>query len=158
MMELLTALQESAFSVWLRESPSVWAYPTVLTLHTAGLAVLVGANAAFDLRLLGVGREIALAQMERFFPAMWIGFGINATTGAMLFAGDATTKGVATVFMFKLAFIVAGVMLMVLLRRAVYGPGRDRAIVTPAAKTFAALSLLVWAAAIVAGRLQAYLL
>ena len=157
MMELLAALEDSAFAVWLREAPTVWAYPTVLTLHTAGLAVLVGANAAFDLRLLGVGREIALAQMERFFPAMWIGFWLNATTGVMLFAVDATTKGIATVFMFKLTFIVTGVILIVLLRRAVYGQGRDRSIVTPAAKTFAVLSLLTWTAAIVAGRLQAYL-
>ena len=157
MMELLTALEQSAFAVWVREATTIWAYPTILTLHTAGLAVLVGANAAFDLRLFGVGRDIALSQMERFFTVMWIGFGLNAITGAMLFAVDATTKGIATVFMYKLAFIVAGVVLMVLLRRAVYGQGRDRAIVTPTAKTFAGLSLLMWTAAIVAGRLQAYL-
>jgi len=156
MMELLTALEHSALAVWVRESTTIWAYPTVLTLHTAGLAVLVGANTAVDLRVLGFGRQIALAEMERFFPAMWIGFGINAISGVMLFTVDPTTKGIATVFMIKLAFIVAGVMLMVLLRRAVYGPGRDRAIVTSAAKTFAALSLLVWTGAIVAGRLQAY--
>jgi hypothetical protein len=156
MMELLAALEGSAFSTWVREAPTVWAYPTVLTLHTVGLAVLVGANAAFDLRLLGFGRQIALAQMEPFFPAMWIGFWINAISGVMLFAVDPTTKGIATVFMIKLGFIAAGVVLMVLLRRAVYGPGRNPAIVTSAAKTFAALSLLAWAAAIVAGRLQAY--
>ena len=157
MMELLAALEHSAFAVWVREAPTVWAYPTVLTLHTAALAVLVGANTAFDLRLFGVGREIPLARMQAFFTAMWIGFWINAVTGAMLFCVDATTKGVATVFMFKLSFIAAGVMLMVLLRRAVYGQGRGQTIVTPAAKTFAALSLLIWTAAIFAGRLQAYL-
>jgi hypothetical protein len=158
MMELLTALEGSAFAIWLREAPTVWAYPTILTLHTVGLAVLVGTNAAVDLRVLGFGRQIALAPMERFFPAMWIGFWINAISGVMLFTVDPTTKGIATVFLIKLAFIAAGVMLMVLLRRALYGPGRDLAIVTSAAKTFAALSLLAWAAAIVAGRLQAYVL
>ena len=157
MMELLSALEESGFAVWLREATTIWAYPTILTLHTVGLAVLVGANAAFDLRLLGVAREITLAQMERFFPAMWVGFWINATTGAMLFTADATTKGIATVFMFKLAFIAVGVILMVRLRRVVYGQGRDAAVVTPVAKRYAALLLLMWASAIVAGRLQAYI-
>ena len=49
MMEYLAALEGSAFSTWLRESTSIWAYPTVLTLHTVGLAVLVGANWALDL-------------------------------------------------------------------------------------------------------------
>ena len=40
-MELLASLENSGFGIWLRESPSIWAYPTVLTLHTLGLGVLV---------------------------------------------------------------------------------------------------------------------
>jgi hypothetical protein len=32
---------------------SIWGYPTVLTLHTMGLSVLVGASMMLDLRLLG---------------------------------------------------------------------------------------------------------
>ena len=35
-------LEGSALGVWTRESPSIWAYPTILTLHTVGLGVLVG--------------------------------------------------------------------------------------------------------------------
>lgn len=157
MTELLQALQDSAFSIWLREAPTVWAYPTVLTLHTAGLAVLVGANAAFDLRLFGFGRQIPLTQMESFFPAMWIGFWLNAITGVMLFAIDPITKGTTTLFMVKLGFVAAGVLLIVTLRRVVYGRGRDAAFVTPLATTCAALSLLVWVGAIATGRLMAYL-
>jgi hypothetical protein len=156
MMELLQALEDSAFSIWVREAPTVWAYPTVLTLHTAGLAVLVGVNAAFDVRLLGFGRQIPLAEMERFFPAMWVGFWLNAITGAMLFAIDPITKGTTTIFMIKLAFIAAGVILIVMLRRAVYGRGREAATVTSAARAFAVLSLLVWVGAIATGRLMAY--
>jgi hypothetical protein len=123
-------------------------------MHTFGLAVLVGANAAFDLRVLGFGRQIALAPMERFFPAMWMGFWLNAITGAMLFAADPRTTGI---FMIKLGSIVAGVLLIVLLRRAVYGRGRDAVTVTPMAKTYAALSLFVWVVATATGRLMAYL-
>lgn len=99
MMELLAALEDSAFAIWLREATTIWAYPTVLTLHTAGLAVLVGANAAVDLRFLGFGRQIALAHMERFFPAMWLGFWLNAITGVMLFTTDPITKGTTILFM-----------------------------------------------------------
>lgn len=157
MMEFLTAIEGSAFSIWLRESSSVLAYPTVLTLHTVGLAVLVGASTAVDLRFLGFGRQITLDQMERFFPAMWIGFWINAVSGVMLWAIDPTTKGTTILFMAKLAIIAVGVVLIVLLRREVYARGRA-AIVTPAAKAFAALSLLAWIAAIVTGRLMAYLI
>ena len=156
-MELLTALEASAFSTWLRESTSLWAYPTVLMLHTVGLALLVGLNAAFDLRLLGVGRGIPLEAIERWFPVMWLGFWLNAITGAMLFATDPVVKGTTTLFLSKLVIVLAGVVLIVLLRRAVYGrrPGAVPA-VTGAARAYAVLSLLVWAAAIATGRFMAY--
>jgi hypothetical protein len=154
MTELLAALEASAFSTWVREASTIWAYPTILTLHTFGLAVLVGANTAVDLRVLGCGRQIALGPMERFFPAMWIGFWLNAITGVMLFAADPRTT---TIFMIKLGSIVAGVLLIVLLRRAVYGRGGDAVTVTRMAKTYAALSLFVWVVATATGRLMAYL-
>ena len=157
MMEWLVALEDTAFSVWLREATTVWAYPTVLTLHTLGLAILVGASTAVDLRVLGCGRQIPLAPMERFFPAMWIGFWINAISGVMLFAADASTKGATMLFVFKLGLVAAGVLLIVLLRRALYGPGRDAVTVPYFAKVYAALSLLVWVSATATGRLMAYL-
>ena len=131
--------------------------PWVVVPVFLALAVLVGANVAVDLRFLGVGRQIPLAEMKRFFTAMWLGFTVNAITGALLFTVDPTTKGVAHIFMIKLAFIATGVMLIVLLRRAVYGGGREGALVPSRAKAFAALSLLVCTAAIAAGRLQAYI-
>jgi len=156
MLELLGALESSAFATWVREASTIWAYPTILTLHTVGLAVLVGANAAFDLRVLGVGRQIPLAPIEWLFPAMWVGFGLNAITGAMLFSADPIEKGTTALFMAKLTIVVAGVVLIPLLRRAVYRPGRAAIAVTPLAKTFAALSLFVWTAATVTGRWMAY--
>jgi hypothetical protein len=157
MMALLAALEQSAFSIWLRESTSIWAYPTVLMLHTVGLAMLVGLNAAVDLRVLGFGRGIELAWFRKLFPAMWIGFWMNLVTGAMLFAIDPIVKGTTTLFMFKLGLVVVGVVLIVVLRRTMYG-GAPRAVpVTPATKAIALLSLIVWLAAITTGRFMAYI-
>jgi hypothetical protein len=57
----------SAFLFWIQrlpvfvsiaESDSVWAYPTVLMLHTVGLGWLVGLNTVVNLRLLGVGKRV----------------------------------------------------------------------------------------------------
>jgi hypothetical protein len=59
-MSFLTTLESTSFAAWLRESNTIWAYPTVLTLHTVGLALLVGASAALDLRLLGSRRVFPL--------------------------------------------------------------------------------------------------
>ena len=156
MMEWLAALENSGFGIWLRESPSIWAYPAVLTLHTIGLGVLVGGNAVLDFRLLGCARAIPLAPLERLFPIMWIGFWVNALSGVALFVADATTKGTTWVFMTKLAIIVVGVLLLVALRRTVYGHGQDNAAETPRSRTLAAASLAVWFLAIVTGRYMAY--
>ena len=156
MMEVLASLENSSFGSWLRESPSIWAYPAVLTLHTIGLGVLVGGNAVVDLRLLGFGRAIPLGSLEKLFPAMWIGFWINAITGVALFVADATTKGTTWVFMTKLAIIAAGVVVLLVIRRKVYGQGEDRVVESPTARVLAAASLALWFLAIVTGRYMAY--
>jgi len=157
MMEILASLENSGFATWLRESPSIWAYPAVLTLHTIGLGVLVGGNAVLDFRLLGWGRGIPLAPLERLYPPMWIGFWINAISGAALFAGDATTKGTTWVFMTKLVVIALGVIVLQAIRKTVYGRGPEAAAESPRASALAAASLLLWFLAIVTGRLMAYL-
>jgi len=155
-MELLVSLESSGFSTWLRESNSIWGYPTVLTLHTVGLALLVGANTVLDLRLLGFGRRLPLAELAQAFRIMWIGFWINAVTGAMLFAPDATTRGTTPLFQGKLLLVACGVIVILLIRRQVFGDTPDRPRIGGAAKLLAATSLVVWIAAITAGRLMAY--
>jgi len=157
MMDMLSALENSGFSTWLLGSPSIWAYPTVLTLHTLGLGMLVGANWALDLRLLGVAPGIPLQAMEKLFRLMWIGFWINTVSGVMLFAGEATTKGTTWLFMVKLALVAVGVVIIVFTRRSVYGRGVETPQVGGRARALAVASLVVWVAAIAAGRYMAYL-
>ena len=158
MQELFATIEGSDFSTWLRESNTIWAYPMVLTLHTVGLALLVGANTTLDLRLLGFGRRIPLSVMEQSFRVMWIGFWINAISGVLLFAADATTKGSTRLFALKLGLVLLGVVVIVATRRTVFAKGVDvdGVSVSGVAKTLAALSLLIWVTAITAGRLMAY--
>ena len=154
---MLELLEGSTFSVWVRESPSVWAYPTILTLHTLGMGVLAGASAAFDLRLLGIARPIPLNALRILFPVMWSGFWVNALTGSMLFAANATTRATSALFILKLCFVALGVATIVLLKRDVYASGSNPAAVRGATKLLAAASVLLWLPAIAAGRLLAYL-
>lgn len=157
MHEFLLLLENSAFATWLRESGSVWAYPTVLTTHTLGMGILVGANAALDLRLLGVAPTIPLAAMLGFFRALWMGVAMSAVTGVMLFCADATTKGTTTVFFIKLGFIALALIVVRMQRTTVYGKGPDAAVVTFKAQGLAVASLVLWTGAITAGRFMAYL-
>jgi hypothetical protein len=153
MNELLVTLHDSALATWVRESSSLWAYPMVITMHTFGLAVLVGASTAVDLRILGVARQIPLGSVHGFFSAMWIGFWLNAVTGVMLFAADPRTTGI---FMIKLLSVVIGVLLIVLIKRDIVGDVYS-SVTTPRAKAYAVLSLLMWVVATTTGRLMAYL-
>ena len=42
MDEFLQNLQYSDFGIWVAGAPTVFAYPAILTLHTVGLAIVVG--------------------------------------------------------------------------------------------------------------------
>jgi hypothetical protein len=155
MTDLLASLEASAFSTWLRESPSVWAYPTVLTLHTLGLGVLVGANWMVDLRVLGVARAVPIGILSRAFPVMWAGFWLNAISGVLLLVAD-PTKGLIPIFLWKLGVIAVGVAFILLLKRKVYGRGVEMDNASVGVKMMAALSLVIWIAAIATGRWMAY--
>jgi hypothetical protein len=156
MTDLLAWLEATAFATWVRESGSLWAYPLILTLHTIGLSLLVGANAALDLRLLGFARRIPLLPLVRLFRVMWLGFVINALSGIMLFVADATVKGTQTIFFVKLGFVVLGVINMVALRRIVAADAAA-GFISPGAKVLAGTSLVIWTGAITTGRFMAYL-
>jgi hypothetical protein len=154
-VEFLSSLENSAFADWIRLSPSLWAYPGILTFHTIGLAMLVGANAVVDLRLLNFGRGLPLSKLEGFFPAMWLGFAINAVSGVLLFLADATNKATQPIFYVKLALIAVALVIAGVMRRTIRES--DSGVPSQRARLLATLSLVLWAAAITAGRFMAYL-
>ena len=155
MTEFLASLEASSFSTWLRESPSIWAYPAVLTLHTVGLGILVGANWMVDLRVLGFAPALPTSLFARAFPIMWSGFWLNAATGVLLFVAD-PNKSMTTIFMWKLAIIAAAVMMLMMLKRKMYGEPVHMDHATGTVKAVAVVSILLWVAAIATGRLMAY--
>src|SRR3954467_7674347 len=105
-MSLLTWLESLRLSIWVHESPSVWAQPTVLTLHTMGMAVLVGASWVLDLRLLGISRNIPLSAFRWVFRAIAISLVVNLVTGVLLFMARATMWGGALPFGLKMLFVI----------------------------------------------------
>ena len=157
-MEFFKWLEQTGFSIWIRESGSIWAYPLVLTMHTCGMGVLVGFNWAVDLRLLGFAPKIPIMSLDRFFPVMYVGFWVNAITGIVLLVADASTKMTSWVFGVKMLFIVLAMIVLQRIRyRVFHDLGPDK--VTPQAggKLLASLSIAFWLLSITAGRLMAYL-
>jgi hypothetical protein len=155
-MTFLSWLSQTSLATWARGSDSIWGYPTILFLHTFGLAILVGLTTAIDFRVLGFAEHLPLAPIDRFFRFVWIGFWINAVSGILLLM-ITPTKAQNPVFFVKMALIVVGVVSTWALRRQVFRRSGEAAESGLFGKTLAATSLVVWAAAITAGRLMAYL-
>ena len=156
-MAFLSWIENSAFSTWMRESQSLWAYPGILFLHTVGLAIVAGVSAMIDLRLIGFARGIPVAPLERFFPVMWTGFWLNAASGTLLLAQDATTKFTSPLFGVKMMLIALAVADMVLIRRVVFREANLEQSVSPLGKVLVIASLILWFGATTAGRYMAYL-
>ena len=157
-MAFLSWLEELSFSRWLNESPSVWAVPMFLFMHTLGMSVVAGGSAIVNLAILGVWPRTALRPLERLFPVLIWGFAVNAVTGVSIFLKDASTYGRNVDLYVKLVFVFGGMWLLVLLRNRVFAsPQLDTAPVSTEARLLACASLVCWLGAIVSGRLIAYL-
>jgi len=156
-LQLLEAIENSALPTFIRESPSLFAYTLVLSLHAMGLAVVVGLSTAIALRLLGVAAQVPLAPLGPLFRVMYAGFWVNALSGLGLLAANATGMLANPLFYVKIAFVVGGVLVMRLLRNNVFNTSLAAGGSVPeSARKLAMASLGCWGAAIIAGRLTAY--
>jgi hypothetical protein len=156
-MGVLDWLESTRLAVWVHESPSVWAQPTVLTLHTMGMAVLVGACWVLDLRLLGISRKIPLSAFRWVFRAVAIALLVNLVTGVLLFTARAATWGTALPFFVKMALVVASAATVLPIRKYVSGSEAEQRQGLGNARLLAVISILAWSGAVTAGRLLAYL-
>jgi len=134
------------------------AYPLFLFLHTVGLGFLVGTSAVMGLRVLGFGRQMSLAPMERFLPVLWFGFWTSAISGVVIWTADATSFTFNPLFWLKMTAIVLAMLSVRLLRGRVFGnSSKTTDIPSGAARGLAVAMLVFWALAITAGRLTAYI-
>lgn len=147
-------LETSALSVWVRESPSVFAFPIILACHTVGMGFLAGMNAAIALRLLGFAPGVPLAAARRVFPVLWAGFWLNAVSGVVLLIGYPTKALTNPVFYFKLLCVALGLVVQTVIRRRLLED--EQSDVPFWGKMFACASLAVWTAVIFSGRFLAY--
>ena len=157
-MNFLTTLETGGFASWIRESPSVWAYPFIIFLHAAGLSLVVGLSAVIDLAVLGFAPGVELAPMEKLYRIIGAGFWINLASGLLLALIDATTMLVNPLFWIKMALVGLAVADVLVIKKLIFqNPLPDRRPLPPQVRALAVASLVLWMGAITAGRLTAYL-
>ena len=157
-MAFLEWLQQLPFSVWMNESSSLWAFPMFLFMHTLGMSVVAGGSAAIDFALLGLWPRGSLKSLQNLFPKYnltaktWAAFALNAITGVAIFMKDAATYGINLDLYVKLLFVLAGMVLLVVIRRKVFNnPAIDSMPVSSGTRALAWASLACWTGAIIAG-------
>jgi hypothetical protein len=156
-MGFLEWLQSTWLGVLVAES--LWGYPIFETIHTLGMAMMIGSLGLINLRVLGYKPELRLLDIHQLLPLAWIGFTLNAISGTALFTSDAVYFWGKYTFRIKMILIILGGINAALLGQRVF---REAAAGTPALPTAAGtkwiafLSLVFWFGAVIAGRLIAY--
>jgi hypothetical protein len=152
----LTWIEASALADWVRMS--TLGYPSMITLHAIGMAVMVGLSLLLDLRLLGKFDGIPPVALQRFLGVAWVGFGINLLSGSALFTAQATMYIVDPIFMSKMFLVFAGAATAAILQPQLAKAGSwPNGIAPGSTRAIAALSIVFWLTAITLGRLTAYL-
>jgi len=150
-------LEQMEFSRWVREAPTIWAFPTILFVHTLGMAIVAGGSTMINLIVLGFWPAVPMKPFARVFPLLWVAFGVNAVTGTMMLLADAKTMLTTPDFYLKMALVFAGLFVLIRMRRQIFeDPQLDRVPLSGSAKMLAWASLACWFGAITAGRLLAY--
>jgi len=137
-----------------------WMWPFVENLHFIGLSVMFGALLAIDLRVLGVAPNFPMRGAMKLIPLVIIAFGLNLITGIAFFAGDPYRYAPNFSFQWKMALIAiagANALWFWFGEHAKLVQLADGQQAEFSAKLIAGLSLLIWAAVIVLGRLIPYL-
>ena len=158
MVSLATWLEASRLSVFVNTTDWVWAICE--TLHFIGMALLIGCVGVLDLRMLGVGKQLAVRPLHRLIPYGIAGFTLNMVTGILFFVA------IPRQYMFNIAFIlkmsliaIAGTNVLVFYG-TVYkaaeqlGPGDDAPL---KAKITAAVSLVAWFGVMYFGRMLPFI-
>jgi hypothetical protein len=158
MEQWLTAIENTSFGIWVRESGSIWSYPMIITVHSYGMAMLAGLSAVIDLRLLGFASGVPVPSMTKLLPLIRVGFVLSLISGIALTIGDAGSMLISPIFYIKMGFVALALATGVVIKRRVFDRPELGAAVPPAhAKALAVWSLIFWVASITAGRLTAYL-
>jgi len=137
-----------------------WIFPAMETTHFIALTTLFGSLLLIDLRVLGLGKYLNMKEAMKFIPVAIVAFTFNLLSGIVFLCFDPYAYLPNIGFQWKMGLIViAGVNALwfwfgeheelVALADGADAPFR--------AKVIAGISLVIWVAVIVLGRMIPYL-
>ena len=156
-MNFLAYLEASAFSEWVLVS--MLGFPTLIALHSVGMAVAVGLSLMVTLHLNQIFSGFNAQLIPRLLSiAVW-GFILNFVTGLALFISRGPAYIDSYIFLIKMLLVVISAIILFWLRKhlklielTTEISGADRI-----ATKVSLISTVTWFGAVIAGRLIAYL-
>jgi hypothetical protein len=140
---------------------SLWLYPSVEIVHIVGFTILVGSVAVFDLRVLGLSKQLPVRALARHtLPWAVAALALIVPTGLMMFSAHAGDFLGNKAFQLKMALLLAAGLNAAFFHTGPYATVRNwdvNATAPWAARLSVALSLILWIGVISCGRLLAYL-
>jgi hypothetical protein len=140
---------------------SSWIVPLMQTIHILGICMVMSASFLMSLRTLGLfapNQPIA-SIAGRFLPWLWWALPILLSTGGLLILAEPKRELLNPTFRIKVVLVLIATVTTAIFQkrliRADHAQGRAGAR-NIGNKTMAAMSLFVWIAVLVAGRMIAY--
>lgn len=156
-MNFLRILESTAFSEWVLTS--MLGFPTLIALHSIGMAVAAGLTIVVTLYLYRFVAGIADAKLPGILHiAMW-GFLLNLVTGLAIFVPRGTEYLANVTFLVKMLLVLVSAAILVWLKSHVAQLASKSVDVCNSvpARRLSLVSSATWIGAIVTGRLIAYL-
>lgn len=139
---------------------SLWMYPIVEVIHIVGFVILVGSVLMFDLRVLGLNKQISVRALARhLLPWSWAALVLIVPTGFLMFTAHANDFLANRTFQLKMALLMTAGINAIAFHTGPYQSVKAWDVGVPAplvAKASVAASLVLWLAVITCGRLLAY--
>ena len=157
-MGFLSWLEGTAYSEWIVAGLLGW--PLMLSMHAIGLAAIVGIMFAINLRMLGFFKPIPYTGLSPLLAFGWVGIAVNTFSGLSLFMAQATFYVTNAPFLFKITFVILGIVNLHLTQRVLRQEAeawQESGAASQMGTGLAISSIAFWILAVVCGRLIAYL-
>ena len=153
------SIEALAIAKAMREN--LWLYPAVEIVHIVGFVTLVGSVVMFDLRVLGLSKQISVRALARhLLPWSVAALALIVPTGLMMFAAHATDFISNRAFQVKMGLLLAAGINAAIFHTGPYqgvAAWDTHATAPLGARASVALSIAIWLGIISCGRLLAYL-
>lgn len=151
-------LDDSRLGIAMRSE--LWLYPIVEVVHIIGFVVLVGSVVMFDLRVLGLSKDIPVTALARHLLTWSVAaLVLIVPAGLMMFTAHPHDFASNDIFILKLCLIATAGVNAALFHVGVYRSVTrwNTGTAAPAiAKVQAVFSMVLWVSVVLCGRLLAY--